>query len=104
MGECARPRIRAVLKPALEVLAGIPTVVFGYFALTFMTPLLRAIFGQGTVEIFNDASAGIVIGILIIPLVSSLSEDALSAVPRSLREASLALGATKFETAIKVVL
>jgi phosphate transport system permease protein len=104
LAEYASTRVRNFFKPVLEVLAGIPTVVFGYFALTFMTPLLRAIFGRGTVEIFNDASAGIVIGILIIPLVSSLSEDALSAVPRSLREASLALGATKFETAIRVVL
>jgi phosphate transport system permease protein len=104
LSEYATSKVRNFFKPVLEVLAGIPTVVFGYFALTFMTPLLRTIFGQGTVEIFNDASAGIVIGILIIPLVSSLSEDALSAVPRSLREASLALGATKFETAVRVVL
>jgi phosphate transport system permease protein len=104
LSEYATTRVRNFFKPVLEVLAGIPTVVFGYFALTFMTPLLRTIFGRGTVEIFNDASAGIVIGILTIPLVSSLSEDALSAVPRSLREASLALGATKFETAVRVVL
>ena len=104
LSEYASARVRNFFKPVLEVLAGIPTVVFGYFALTFMTPLLRTIFGQGTVEIFNDASAGIVIGILIIPLVSSLSEDSLSAVPRSLREASLALGATRFETAVRVVL
>jgi phosphate transport system permease protein len=88
----------------MEVLAGVPTVVYGYFALTFMTPLLRAIFGIETVEIYNTASAGIVIGILIIPLVSSMSEDALSAVPRSLREAAYGLGATKLETAVKVVL
>jgi phosphate transport system permease protein len=87
----------------LEVLAGIPTVVYGYFALTFMTPLLRAILGIKTVDIYNTASAGIVIGILIIPLVSSMSEDALSAVPRSLREAAYGLGATKLETATKVV-
>jgi phosphate transport system permease protein len=85
------------------VLAGIPTVVYGYFALTFMTPLLRAILGQNTVQIFNTASAGIVVGILIIPLVSSMSEDALSAVPRSLREAAFGVGATRLETAIKVV-
>jgi phosphate transport system permease protein len=85
-------------------LAGIPTVVYGYFALTFMTPLLRSLFGVDTVEIYNTASAGIVIGILILPLVSSMSEDALSAVPRSLREAAYALGATKLETAVKVVL
>jgi phosphate transport system permease protein len=103
LSEYASDRARKILKPILEVLSGIPTVVYGYFALTFMTPLLRSIFGQNTVEIYNTASAGIVIGILILPLVSSMSEDALSAVPRSLREASYGLGATKLETAIKVV-
>jgi phosphate transport system permease protein len=87
----------------LEVLAGIPTVVYGYFALTFMTPLLRLILGRDVVDIYNTASAGIVIGILILPLVSSMSEDALSAVPRSLREAAYGLGATKLETAVRVV-
>jgi phosphate transport system permease protein len=92
------------LKPILEVLAGIPTVVYGYFALTFMTPLLRSILGRDVVEIYNTGSAGIVIGILILPLVSSMSEDALNAVPRSLREAAYALGATRLETAMKVVL
>ncbi|MFQ5420548.1 MAG: phosphate ABC transporter permease subunit PstC, partial [Anaerolineae bacterium] len=104
LSEYATARMRATLKPVLEVLAGIPTVVYGYFALTFMTPLLRSIFGNGIVEIYNTASAGIVIGILIIPMVSSMSEDALSAVPRALREASYGLGATRFETAVKVVL
>lgn len=103
LSEYASSRMRKFFKPTLEVLAGIPTVVFGYFALSFMTPLLRTLLGVGTVEIFNDASAGIVIGILIIPLVSSLSEDALSAVPRHLREAAMALGSTKFETAIRIV-
>lgn len=103
LSEYARPRARGVLKPILEVLAGIPTVVYGYFALSFMTPLLRALFGVNTVEIYNTASAGLVMGILILPLVTSMSEDALSAVPRSLREAAYALGATKLETAIKVV-
>ena len=103
LSEYASHRFRSVLKPILEVLAGIPTVVYGYFALTFMTPLLRSIIGNDVVEIYNTASAGIVIGILIIPLVSSMSEDALSAVPNSLREASYGLGATKFETAVRVV-
>lgn len=103
LSEYASDRARKILKPILEVLAGIPTVVYGYFALTFMTPLLRQIFGVDTVEIYNTASAGIVIGVLIIPLVSSMSEDALSAVPRSLREAAYGLGATKLETAVKVV-
>ena len=104
LSEYASSRARNILKPTLEVLAGVPTVVYGYFALTFMTPALRAIFGSNTVEIYNTASAGVVIGILIIPLVTSLSEDALSAVPGSLREASYSLGATKLETAVKVVL
>jgi phosphate transport system permease protein len=103
LSEYASHRFRSVLKPILEVLAGIPTVVYGYFALTFMTPLLRSILGSEVVEIYNTASAGIVIGILIIPLVSSMSEDALSAVPNALREASYGLGATKFETAVRVV-
>lgn len=103
LSEYASERARDTLKPILEVLAGVPTVVYGYFALTFMTPLLRSIFGESTVQIFNTASAGIVIGILIIPLVSSMSEDALHAVPRSLREASYALGATKLETSLRVV-
>ena len=103
LSEYASERARKVLKPVLEVLAGIPTVVYGYFALTFMTPLLRSIFGVERVEIYNTASAGIVIGVLIIPLVSSMSEDALSAVPRALREAAYGLGATRLETAVKVV-
>ena len=103
LSEYASDRARKILKPILEGLAGIPTVVYGYFALTFMTPLLRQIFGVDTVDIYNTASAGIVIGVLIIPLVSSMSEDALSAVPRSLREAAYGLGATKLETAVKVV-
>ncbi len=103
LSEYASERARSILKPILEILAGIPTVVYGYFALTFMTPLLRQLFGVDTVQIYNTASAGIVIGILILPLVSSMSEDALSAVPRSLREAAYGLGATKLETAVKVV-
>lgn len=104
LSEYASERARNILKPILEVLAGIPTVVYGYFALTFMTPLLRGIFGIENVQIFNTASAGIVVGILIIPLVSSLSEDALHAVPMGLRQAAYGLGATKLETSLKVVL
>lgn len=104
LSEYASPRLRSSLKPVLEVLAGIPTVVYGFFALTFMTPLLRQIFGVDVVNIYNTASAGLVMGILILPLVASMCEDALSAVPRSLREAAYGLGATKFETAIQVVL
>ena len=104
LSEYAPQRTRSILKPILEVLAGIPTVVYGYFALTFMTPLLRGIFGRDIVEIYNTASAGIVIGILVIPLVSSMSEDALSAVPNSLRQASYGVGATRLETAVRIVL
>lgn len=103
LSEYASPRARGILKPVLEILAGVPTVVFGYFALNFMTPILQGIFGKDVVEVFNVASAGIVIGILIIPLVSSMSEDALSAVPRALREAAYGLGATRLETAVRVV-
>jgi phosphate transport system permease protein len=103
LSEYASARTRGIVKPILEILAGIPTVVYGYFALTFVTPLLRTIFGDGVVQIFNTASAGIVVGILIIPLVTSLSEDALHAVPGSLREAAYGLGATKLETALRVV-
>lgn len=104
LSEYARPRTRQTIKPILEVLAGIPTVVYGYFALTFVTPVvLRGIFGSDNVSIYNMAAAGIVVGILIIPLVASLSEDALHAVPNSLREASFGLGATKLETSIRVV-
>jgi len=103
LSEYATERARSLLKPVLEVLAGVPTVVYGYFALTFMTPLLRSIFGRDVVEIYNMASGGIVMGVLILPLISSISEDALSAVPRSLREASYAVGATRLETAVRVV-
>jgi len=103
LSEYASPKARNIIKPTLEILAGIPTVVYGYFALTFMTPLLRSIFGQNTVEIYNTASAGLVMGILILPLISSMSEDALSAVPRSLREAALSMGATRLETAVRIV-
>jgi phosphate transport system permease protein len=103
LSEYASPSARGVLKPILEILAGIPTVVYGYFALTFMTPILRSIFGSDTVRIYNMASGGIVMGIMILPLISSMSEDALNAVPRSLREAAFAVGATRLETALQVV-
>jgi phosphate transport system permease protein len=96
--------MRNSLKPTLEILAGVPTIVYGYFALTFVTPLLRSIFGNDLVEIYNTGSAGLVMGILILPLIASISEDALNAVPRSLREAAYGLGATKLEVAIKVVM
>ncbi|MBA4420527.1 MAG: phosphate ABC transporter permease subunit PstC [Anaerolinea sp.] len=103
LSEYATIKVKNTIKPILEVLAGIPTVVYGYFALSFMTPILRSIFGADVVDIYNTASAGLVMGILILPLITSMSEDALSAVPRSLREAAVGLGATKLETAVKVV-
>lgn len=103
LSEYAGDKVRSILKPILEILAGIPTVVYGYFALTFMTPLLRLIFGTDVVDIYNTASAGLVMGILILPLVTSITEDALKAVPYSLREASYGLGATKLETSLSVV-
>lgn len=103
LSEYASPRFRAFLKPILEILAGIPTVVLGYFALTFVTPLLRGVLGPETVQIYNMASAGLVVGILTVPLIASLSEDALHAVPDSLRQASYGLGATRMETSLKVV-
>ena len=101
LSEYAPPRMQAITKPALEVLAGIPTVVYGFFALFFITPALRW-FGDD-VGIFNALSAAIVMGVMILPMVSSLSEDAMRAVPNSLREGAYALGATKFEVATKVV-
>jgi phosphate transport system permease protein len=103
LSEYASRRVRGFFKPVLEVLVGIPTVVYGFFALNFMTPLLRDVLGSNVVGFFNVASAGIVVGILIVPLVSSLSEDALSAVPDSLRQAGYALGASKLEVSLRIV-
>lgn len=101
LSEYAKPKVRAVIKPVLEVLAGIPTVVFGFFALTVITPGLRWIHeGFG---IYNATSAGIAVGVMCLPIVTSLSEDALRAVPRALREGAYGLGATRFEVAVKVV-
>jgi phosphate transport system permease protein len=98
--------LRGALKPALELLAGIPTIVYGYLALLLVTPLLKRAFEPLgiRVETFNALSACIVVGVMIIPLVSSLSEDVLSAVPRGLREAAYGLGATKFEVSTRIVL
>jgi len=103
LSEYASQRVRGVFKPVLEVLVGIPTVVYGFFALTFMTPVLRSVFGANVVGFFNVASAGIVVGILIVPLISSLAEDSLRAVPDSLRQAAYALGASKLEVSTRVV-
>jgi phosphate transport system permease protein len=103
LSEYAPQSVRRVVKPALEILAGIPTVVFGYFALNFITPhILRGI-NEGC-SIFNWASAAIVVGIFILPTVASLSEDAMRAVPKSLREGAYGLGATKLRVATRVVL
>ena len=101
LSEYAPEPMRKVVKPVLEVLAGIPTVVYGYFALLFVTPLLRAV--SDDIFIFNALSASIVMGIMILPMVSSLSEDAMRAVPRSLREGAYALGSTKLEVSTQVV-
>jgi phosphate transport system permease protein len=101
LSEYARPRTRNVLKPALELLAGIPTVVFGYFALTFVTTLLRDIGLQ--VQVFNALSAGLVMGVMIIPTVASLSEDAMTAVPRDLRDGAYALGSNKLQVSTRIV-
>ncbi len=101
LSEYAPDRVRRVIKPAIEVLAGVPTIVYGYFALTFVTPVLQVFLSD--LVIFNALSAGLVMGLMIVPMVSSLSEDAMLAVPRSLREAAYAVGATRLEVALRVV-
>lgn len=105
LSEYASDRTRSILKPTLELLAGVPTIVYGYLALLLVTPLLRFVCGQVgiMVDTYNAASAAIVVGIMIIPMVSSLSEDVLRAVPQGLREAAYGLGATKFEVSTQVV-
>jgi phosphate transport system permease protein len=101
MSEYAHPKVRSALKPALEVLAGIPTVVYGYFALVFVTPLFRDI--GLSAEVFNALSAGLVMGVMLIPTVASLSEDAMSAVPQELRDGAYALGSTRLQVSTRVV-
>ncbi|MGM0874272.1 MAG: phosphate ABC transporter permease subunit PstC [Bacillota bacterium] len=101
LSEYASDRTRRIIKPILEVLAGIPTIVYGFFALTFVTPLLQKVLPE--MSVFNALSPGIVVGIMIIPMIASLSEDAMSSVPRSMREGALALGATRFEVTMKVI-
>lgn len=101
LSEYAPNKVRRTIKPMLEILAGIPTVVYGYFALTFVTPQLQLIFPE--MLVFNALSAGIVMGVMIIPMVSSLSEDAMAAVPNSLRNGAYALGATRLEVSMRVV-
>lgn len=101
LSEYASPRVRSVLKPALEILAGVPTVVYGFFALIYITPALGTVFP--TIGFFNMASASIVVGIMIIPMVASISEDAMSAVPDELRQAGYGMGATKFDVSTGIV-
>jgi phosphate transport system permease protein len=104
LSEYARPRVRKTVKPILEVLAGIPTIVFGYFALTFFTPdVLQGLFGQDRIQIFNALSAGIIMGFMVLPTVASLAEDAMTAVPHSLREGAYGLGASKLQVSLRVV-
>lgn len=101
LSEYASPRVRSILKPTLEILAGIPTIVYGFFAISFLTPVIQRFVPEtGT---FNAAAGAIVVGIMIIPMVSSLSEDAMSAVPDELRNAGYGLGATKFEVSTQIV-
>ena len=102
LAEYASPRVRRIFKPVIEVLAGIPTIVFGYFALTFFTPLLKDTLGI-ELQIFNGLSAGVVLGVLVLPTIASVSEDAMSAVPQSLREGAFGLGAAKWQVVLRVV-
>jgi phosphate transport system permease protein len=104
LSEYASSRIRGVLKPTLEILAGIPTVVIGFFALQFITPsLLRPVFGEERVFVFNAASGSIAVGLMILPIIASISEDAMRAVPSSLREAAFGLGSSKRQVSLRVV-
>lgn len=102
LSEYAPTKVRKIVKPILEILAGIPSIVYGYFAVTTITPILKGIFPD--ISVFNALSAGIAVGIMTIPMVSSLSEDAMMAVPDSLRQGAYGLGSTKFEVATKIVL
>ncbi|MGH9153303.1 MAG: phosphate ABC transporter permease subunit PstC [Acidimicrobiales bacterium] len=105
LSEYARPRVRSVVKPVLEVLAGIPTVVVGFFALNFVTPsLLRPLFGEERVFIFNAAAGAVAVGLMILPVIASISEDAMRAVPQALREAAFGMGASRRVVALRVVM
>lgn len=103
LSEYASPKVRSTLKPTLELLAGIPTVVLGFFALTTVTPFFRDVLGFESIDFFNSFSGGLVVGVMLIPTVASVSEDAMSAVPRALREAGYGLGASRSTVALKVV-
>lgn len=102
LSEYASETVRRIVKPVLEILAGVPTIVYGFFALTFVTPVLQGLFPE--IKIFNAVSPGIVVGIMIIPMIASLSGDAMSSVPKQIRDGALAMGSTKFEVAAKVIL
>lgn len=101
LSEYASDKSKRIIKPILEILAGIPTIVYGFFALTFVTPILRSVFPE--LGSFNSISPGLVVGVMIIPMITSMSEDAMSSVPDSIKEGALGLGATKFELATKIV-
>jgi len=104
LSEYASPRVRTVLKPILEVIAGIPTIVLGFFAINFLSPeILRPLIGEKNIGIFSALAGGIVVGVLITPLIASISEDAMRAVPRGMREGAYAMGATRFEVIRKVI-
>jgi phosphate transport system permease protein len=103
LSEYARPRVRKTVKPILELLAGVPTIVFGYFALTFFTPTLLTDILHMDISVFNALSAGIVMGFMVMPTIASIAEDAMSAVPASLREGSFGLGANRLQTSLRVV-
>jgi phosphate transport system permease protein len=105
LGEYASPRVRTIVKPILETIAGIPTIVLGFFAINFLAPqILQPLLGKQNIGVFSALSGGIVVGVLVTPLIASISEDAMRAVPRGLREGAYAMGATKFEVVRKVVL
>ena len=103
LAEYAKPRTRTIVKPFIELLAGVPTIVFGYFALTFFTPVILNDLLGIEVPTFNALSAGIIMGFMVLPTVASISEDAMSAVPRSLREGAFGLGANKLQVSLRVV-
>ena len=105
LADYASPRVRTIVKPILETIAGVPTIVFGFFAINFLAPqVLQPILGKSNIGIFSALSAGIVVGLLVTPLIASISEDAMRSVPRGMREGAFAMGATKFEVVRKVVL
>ena len=105
LADYASPRVRTIVKPLLETIAGIPTIVFGFFAINFLAPqVLQPLLGKSNIGTFSALSGGIVVGLLVTPLIASISEDAMRAVPRGMREGAYAMGATKFEVVRKVVL